>query len=150
MQQLEKAISIALKAHAGVEDKSGRPYILHPLTLMLQMESEEQMITAVLHDVVEDSDVTLDDLAQAGFSTRVLQALELLTHDKGEMLYLDYVAAVASNPLARAVKLADLRHNMDVRRLPPELSKRDLERLATYRLAWEMLSESDADAHHNN
>ncbi len=142
MTQLESAIRIALDAHAGITDRSGHPYILHPLTLMLQMETEEQMITAVLHDVVEDSDVTLDDLARAGFSLSVLQALELLTHDK-DVLYLDYVAAVAANPLARAVKLADLRHNMDVRRLPPELSERDLERLAKYRLAWELLSESD-------
>lgn len=143
MSTLEQAIRIALDAHAGVVDKAGQPYVLHPLTLMLQMGTEEERITAVLHDVVEDSGVTLDDLARAGFSPRVLEALELLTHDKDGTLYLDYVAAVASHPLARAVKLADLQHNMDIRRLPPELSARDLERLATYRLAWGLLSEGD-------
>lgn len=143
MSQLETAIRIALDAHAGTMDKSGQPYILHPLTLMLQMATEDEMIAAVLHDVIEDTSVTLEDLARAGFSPRVLEALELLTHDDETELYLDYVAAVAANPLARAVKMADLRHNMDVRRLPPELSKKDLERLAKYRLAWELLAETD-------
>lgn len=143
MSTLEQAIRIALDAHEGAVDKAGEPYILHPLTLMLQMTTDEARIAAVLHDVIEDSGVTLDDLARAGFSPRVLEALELLTHDDDELDYLDYVAAVASHPLARAVKLADLRHNMDIRRLPPELSERDLERLAMYRLAWELLSEGD-------
>jgi (p)ppGpp synthase/HD superfamily hydrolase len=139
MSLLEQAIRIALDAHAGAVDKAGQPYILHPLTLMLGMASDDERITAVLHDVVEDSGVTLDDLATAGFSPRVLAALALLTHDKDEP-YLDYIAAIAADPLARAVKLADLRHNMDVRRLPPELGARDFERLATYRLAWERLT----------
>jgi (p)ppGpp synthase/HD superfamily hydrolase len=142
MSSLEQAIRIALDAHAGAVDKAGQPYILHPLTLMLGMASNEERITAVLHDVVEDSGVTLDELAQAGFSPRVVAALELLTHD-ADQPYEEYVAAIAADPLARTVKLADLRHNMDVRRLPPELSERDLERLATYRLAWEQLSEAE-------
>ncbi|MEZ4517813.1 MAG: GTP pyrophosphokinase [Chloroflexota bacterium] len=139
MNQLEQAIRIALDAHAGVVDKSGQPYILHPLTLMLQMETEEERITAVLHDVVEDSDISLDDLARLGFPTQVLEALELLTHDRDTLPYLDYVAAISTNPLARTVKLADLQHNMDIRRLPLELTEADLQRLATYRQAWELL-----------
>ena len=81
MNLLEKAISVALEAHENVVTRSGRPYILHPLRLMLQMDSEEEMITAVLHDVVEDSEFTLDDLAAMGFPDPVLGALVLLTHN---------------------------------------------------------------------
>lgn len=146
MNQLEKAIGIALHAHEGARDKAGQPYILHPLRLMLQMTTEDAMITAVLHDVVEDSDLTLDDSALAGFSPEVLQALALLTHADKAQPYLEYVRAIATNPLARAVKLADLQHNMDVRRLPPELSQADLERIAKYRQAWELLSLAQAAA----
>lgn len=142
-QALERAIDIALRAHAGATDKSGRPYILHPLHLMAQMETDEEMMAAVLHDVVEDSDWTLHDLAREGIPRRVLQALALLTHDKETTPYEDYIAAVASNPLARRVKLADLAHNMDPRRLPPELTSNDLDRLVKYRRAWAVLAEED-------
>lgn len=142
MSQLEKAITVALQAHEGVLDKSGKPYILHPLRLMMQMDSEEAQITAVLHDVVEDSDVTLEDLVELGFSTAVLEALELLTHDKEAVAYADYIAGINGNTLARRVKLADLEHNMDPRRLPAPLTGRDWERLQAYRLAWKTLTES--------
>jgi len=145
MSLLETAIRIALDAHAGQEDKAGRPYILHPLTLMLQMDTEEEMIVAVLHDVVEDSNVTLDELATAGFPPDVLAALALLTHDTAAVSYDDYIAALlaADTPahrLARKVKRADLAHNMDVRRLP-EITLADLGRLSKYRRAWAALSE---------
>lgn len=140
MSLLEIAIRIALEAHAGETDKAGRPYILHPLTLMLQMTTEEAMIVAVLHDVVEDSDVTLDDMARAGFGEDVLAALALLTHDTAAVAYDDYIAALAANSLARVVKLADLAHNMDMRRLPAEVTLKDWGRLAKYRQAWEYLS----------
>lgn len=138
--RLERAIQIALEAHAGETDKAGQPYVLHPLTLMLQMDSEEARIVAVLHDVVEDSAVTLDDLAAAGFSNAVLTALALLTHDTAAVAYDDYIAALSSNPLARKVKLADLAHNMDVRRLPAEMTLTDWGRLSKYRRAWEVLN----------
>lgn len=137
---LETAIRIALDAHAGETDKAGQPYILHPLTLMLQMRTDEERIVAVLHDVVEDSAVTLDDLARAGFGAAVLEALALLTHDTAATAYDDYIAALAGNPLARAVKLADLAHNMDVRRLPAEMTLQDWGRLSKYRRAWAYLS----------
>jgi len=144
MSDLETAIRIALDAHAGESDKAGQPYILHPLTLMLQMDTEEAMIVAVLHDIVEDSDVTPEQLAAAGFSADVLAALALLTHDTAAVPYDDYIAAIASDDtpahaLARKVKLADLAHNMDVRRLP-EVTLRDLGRLEKYRRAWKTLS----------
>ena len=142
MSQLEKAIAIALQAHEGTVDKAGQPYILHPLQLMMQMDSDEARITAVLHDVVEDSDITLADLANSGFSAKVLDALALLTHNKESVTYADYIAAIKGNPLAKKVKLADLEHNMNIRRLQTPLSEEDLKRLNNYRLAWDVLRNS--------
>ncbi len=107
-----KAIRIAYKAHEGVLDKSGIPYILHPVHLAEQMSDEYTTIAALLHDVVEDTDITLDDLRQEGFPAEVLEAIRLLTHGEG-VPYMEYVAAIKENPIAKAVKLADLRHNMD-------------------------------------
>ena len=140
MDLVEKAISLAVEAHAGEVDKQGKPYILHPLHLMMQMETAEEMITAVLHDVVEDTNTTLEDLRQHGFPEVVLEALELLTHDTASTSYEEYVAAIKPNPLARKVKLADLAHNMDVRRLP-EMGMNDYGRLEKYRRAWDRLSQ---------
>ena len=134
---LEKAIAVAVEAHGGQAAKDGRPYILHPLHLMLQMETEVEMMTAVLHDVVEDTAVTFADLAAMGFPEEVLAALRLLTHEPG-VPYEAYVAAIKPHPLARRVKLADLEHNMDSRR-NPHLQPKDLVRLEKYHLAWEML-----------
>ena len=140
MDLVEKAIALAVEAHAGEVDKQGKPYILHPLHLMMQMETAEEMITAVLHDVVEDTNTTLEDLRQHGFPGVVLEALELLTHDTASTSYEEYVAAIKPNPLARKVKLADLAHNMDVRRLP-EMGMKDYGRLEKYRRAWDTLKE---------
>ena len=136
---VEKAIALALEAHQGQLDKSGSPYILHPLRLMLQMESETEMITALLHDVVEDSAWELDQLREMGFPAEVLEALALLTHDTAGDPYDDYIQRIKQNPLARRVKLADLSHNMDIRRLPAPLSMKDMGRLEKYRRAWEAL-----------
>jgi (p)ppGpp synthase/HD superfamily hydrolase len=140
MDLVEKAIALAVEAHAGEVDKQGKPYILHPLHLMMQMETAEEMITAVLHDVVEDTALTLEDLRQQGFPEAVLDALALLTHDTASTSYEEYVAAIKPNPLACKVKLADLAHNMDVRRLP-EMGMKDYGRLEKYRRAWDMLQE---------
>ncbi|GAB4265087.1 MAG: HD domain-containing protein [Candidatus Promineifilaceae bacterium] len=136
---VDKAIAIAVQGHAGQTDKAGRPYILHPLHLMMQMNSNEEMITAVLHDVVEDTNITLDDLAKEGFPPEVLEALSLLTHDDGTP-YDDYVARLKHHPLARRVKIADLEHNMDVRRLNT-MGEKDLQRLQKYQHAWRFLQE---------
>src|SRR5215471_17617407 len=97
MATLEKAIAIAARAHQGQKDKAGHPYILHPLRLMLRMESEAAMIAAVLHDVVEDTDVTIDHLREAGFSEEVLHAVECLTHQDGES-YDAFIARVQTSP----------------------------------------------------
>lgn len=137
MSLLETAIGIALEAHQGQQSKNSTPYILHPLHLMLQMETEEEMITAVLHDVIEDTSVTLADLEEVGFAEVVLAALALLTHAKS-MPYDEYILAIKKNPLARKVKLADLQHNMDIRRLP-EVGEKDLARLQKYGRAWQVL-----------
>jgi (p)ppGpp synthase/HD superfamily hydrolase len=107
---LARAIGIAAASHAGKIDKCREPYILHPLAVMAQVETIEQKIVAVLHDVVEDSDVSLRDLSKAGFSERILGAVDAISKRKGEK-YWDYIERVRLNPLATVVKIADLRHN---------------------------------------
>ena len=141
MTLLEKAIAIAVEAHAEQVQKDGSPYILHPLHLMLQMRTEQEQIVAVLHDVVEDTQWTLTDLQMEGFSDQVLRAIGLLTHQKG-MDYEQYIEEIRPNPLARAVKLADLTHNMDIRRLP-QVSDKAFARLITYRAAYARLSSAE-------
>ena len=112
---VKKALNIAYQAHAGQTDKAGYPYIFHPYHLAEQFEDEDSVIVALLHDVVEDTDRTIEDLRKEGFSERVLAALVLLTHQKG-VPYLEYVQMISEDPLARRVKIADLRHNCDVTR----------------------------------
>lgn len=138
MNQLEKAIAIALRVHEGQTDRYGQPYILHPLFVMLQMESEAEMTAAVLHDVIEDSETTLADLREEGFSDEVLEAVRLMTHDEADS-YEAYVRKLKPNPMARKIKLADLRHNMDIRRMD-RVRAADTERLERYRSAWESLT----------
>lgn len=111
--------------------------MLHPLRLMLQFKISEAMIVAVLHDVVEDSEVTFADLAEAGFSERVVAMLRLLTHAK-DTPYMDYIRALGSDPLARKVKLADLADNMDLTRIA-EPTEKDLARLKRYAEAYRFL-----------
>lgn len=138
---LEDAIELAVKAHRGQKDKAGLPYILHPLTVMLRMDSEAEMTAAVLHDVVEGSRYTLHDLEQAGYPRAVVEAVDFLTRRDGEP-YEAYVERAKSNPIARRVKLADLEHNMDIRRMK-EPDADDLEMLAKYRRAWAVLTDGD-------
>lgn len=119
---INKALNIAYDVHHGQTDKSGVPYIYHPAFLAAQMDTEEEIITALLHDVIEDTPVTFEDLEREGFPQTVLDALQLLTHkDSGD--YTQYIMGLAVNPLAVKVKLVDLRHNGDPARnanLPPE------------------------------
>lgn len=131
MSTLERAIQIAAQAHAGQLDKGGHPYILHPLRVMLRVSAGDARIAAVLHDVVEDSDVTLAQLRAEGFSDEVLDALDALTKRPGETRMQAAARAVAV-PLAREVKLADNAENMDLSRLPHPTPK-DLARLEEYR-----------------
>ena len=110
-----EAMKIAYEAHHGQVDKGGIPYIFHPYHLAEQMTDEYTTCVALLHDVVEDTDVTLEELSQI-FPKEVVDAVSMMTHKEGEP-YLEYVARVGTNPIAKAVKLADLRHNSDETRL---------------------------------
>jgi (p)ppGpp synthase/HD superfamily hydrolase len=132
-QTLERAIAIAATAHAGQVDKGGAPYILHPLKVMLRMNSLEERIVAVLHDVVEDCGVSLDDLRKEGFSEEVLTAIESVTKVPGES-YEDFVERAAQNPIGRVVKLADLEENSELSRIASP-GWEDLERVEKYRRA---------------
>src|SRR5262245_11766928 len=138
MATLEKAILIAAQAHLGQKDKAGAPYILHPLRLMMRMDSEDAMIAAVLHDVVEDSDCTLEQLRGEGFSEEVLHAVDCLTNRDGES-YDEFIARVQPNAIARQVKIADLEDNMNVKRIG-EMTPKDLARIEKYHRAWRALT----------
>jgi len=131
MATLEKAIEIAARAHAGQVDKADQPYILHPIRVMLRVESEEERIAAVLHDVVEDSEVTLNDLRAEGFPETVLAAVAALTKLEGETR-IEAALRAAAHPIARAVKLADNAENMDMSRIPKP-GPRDHDRFEQYR-----------------
>ena len=143
MSTIERAIEIALRAHAGQTDKAGAPYILHPLRLMLRMPTPPEMMIAVLHDVVEDSAITLGDLRQEGFSDEVIDAVSAVTRREGES-YEAFVLRAAANPLGAKVKLADLEDNMDLLRLQ-DLGDRDLERLKRYHRAWTLLKGTEEE-----
>ena len=133
-----EAMKIAYAAHHGQVDKAGMPYVLHPVHLAEQMEDEYSTCVALLHDVVEDTAVTLEDLKKV-FPQPVIEAVALMTHAKEEP-YLEYVAKLKANPIARAVKLADIAHNSDQSRVPdmaPELRSYFREK---YRAAYELLT----------
>ena len=133
MATLERAIEIAVKAHAGQVDKAGQPYVLHPLRMMLAVTTPEARLAAVLHDVVEDTAVTLDELRAEGFPASVLEAVDALTKRENED-YEAFIRRVAPNPIAREVKLADLRDNSDLSRIA-EPTERDFARVEKYRRA---------------
>lgn len=139
MSHLERAIAIAVEAHRGKRDKGGQPYILHPLRVMLRMETEEEQIVAVLHDVIEDHGDTWppERLRQDGIPDGILAALDCVTRRKGEP-YEQFIERCASHPVARRVKLADLEDNMDLRRLP-NITEKDRERLNRYLAAYRRL-----------
>ena len=134
---IEDAIILAINAHKGIKQRNGTPYILHPLTLMAQFHTEAEQMAAVLHDVIEDTEVTLDDLRAAGYPSAVVEALDLLTRRDDET-YEAFIERIKPNRLARQVKIADLEHNMNVRRLPT-ISEQDARRLEKYRQAWFVL-----------
>lgn len=141
MATLERAIAIAAQAHAGQVDKAAAPYILHPLRVMLRMATTEERIVAVLHDVVEDSDVSLSSLRAEGFSEEILDAIEAVTKRPGED-YEAFVRRAAANPLGRKVKLADLTENSQLARIASPTAK-DHERVAKYLRAIEQIKALD-------
>lgn len=138
---LSKAIAITAQAFEGEYDKGGKPYILHCLFVMSKMpkaDLELQQI-AVMHDLIEDTDYTLEDLKELGFSDRVVAGVALLTHPRWEP-YVEYIARIAENMDAVLVKLADLRHNSDITRMKG-IGEKDLKRLAKYHKAFKFLKE---------
>ncbi len=147
MATIEKALQIAAKAHEGQKDKDGQPYILHPLRVMHAVEGLEAQIIAVLHDVVEDTSVTIEDLRAAGFSETILAGVVSVTHGKDES-YTDYVVRSKGSPLGRRVKLADLEDNSRPTRLllRPDRLEDDLARMRKYALAYKFLTDRLAEA----
>ena len=133
----KRAIILCFDAHKNQVDKSGIPYVFHPYHLAEQMDDELSTVTALLHDVVEDTACTLADLRLMGYPEAVLEALALLTHNQA-VPYMEYVAAIKENPIARKVKLADLRHNSDLSRLNV-IDAKALARVEKYRDAIDFL-----------
>ena len=135
----KKAMKLCFEAHKDQTDKSALPYVYHPIHLAEQMEDEDTTIVALLHDVVEDTHYTLEDLKNMGFSRAVTDAIRLMTHEEG-VPYMDYVAKIKENPIARAVKLADLKHNSDLTRLDT-VDEKAIKRKEKYAQAIALLQE---------
>lgn len=136
---LQRAIALATKAHKGQTRFNGEPYILHPMRVMLKMGSAEMMAVAVLHDVIEDTRTTFDDVINIGFHAGMVDTLECLTHRKSEP-YPDYISRVAENEFAVVVKLADLEDNLAILNLP-EIALRDIKRIEKHYKAYKFLGE---------
>ena len=135
----KRALKLCFEAHKNQVDKSGVPYVFHPFHLAEQMSDECTTIVALLHDLVEDTDYTFDDLSALGFSEEVIAALKLLTHAEG-VPYMEYVKQIKNNSVAKAVKLADLRHNSDLSRLDV-VDESALKRREKYLAAIELLTD---------
>ncbi len=133
----KKALIISFNAHKNQVDKSGLPYIHHPLHLAEQMDDEYSTCVALLHDVIEDTKIALEDIKNEGFPSEVVEAISYLTRDKN-VDYMSYVANIKNNKIATKVKIADLNHNSDLSRLNKVLDK-DLKRVEKYKLALELL-----------
>lgn len=131
-----KAMIIAYKAHQNQFDKANIPYIYHPIHIAEQMDTELECIVALLHDVVEDTDITLNDLEKE-FPQEVIDLLKILTHDK-KIDYIEYIKKVKTNPIATKIKIADLKHNSDITRLE-NITTTDLKRIEKYKKALEIL-----------
>ncbi|MBX7221538.1 MAG: HD domain-containing protein [Blastocatellia bacterium] len=139
MSNLARAIAIAATAHQEQRDKAGAPYVLHPIRMMLRMNTEVEMMAAVLHDVIEDTPWTLEQLQAEGFSEEVVAAVDCLSHRPDEP-YSEFIERIRSNHIAMRVKLADIEDNMDFRRIK-NLTERDLRRVEKYHHYWKLLKE---------
>ena len=136
-EQFQIALELAVEKHKNQTDKAGNPYILHPLHVMENVNSKEGKIVAILHDIIEDTDITEDYLLKIGLSKRIVDAVVALTRSE-DIDYQEYIKNLSSNPLAKEVKLADLEHNKDLKRLPT-LEEKDLERNRKYQIAYHYL-----------
>lgn len=141
---LERAIALAAEAHEGKFDKGGAPYILHPIRVMLEQNTTEARIVAVFHDVIEDCEGwSFERVAAEGFTADMIQALRSVSKIEGEQ-YEDFVVRAAANPIGRAVKVADLRDNLDISRIA-QLTENDLTRINKYKRALHLLSNYGED-----
>lgn len=131
------AIQLAFDAHRGQYDKGGLPYVTHPLHVAESMDTEDECVVALLHDVLEDTEITVDDLRQWGITDRQIEALILLCHDES-VPYLEYIQKLRTDPIAVKVKIADLRHNADLTRLA-EATEEDWKRVEKYKQALQLL-----------
>lgn len=138
-EQLEEAIKLASIKHYGQRDKANKPYIFHLLYVMNNVNDLKAKIVGVLHDILEDTDITKDDLLNYGFSEEIVIAVEILTKSKNQK-YMNYIENIKSNNIARKVKLIDLKHNIDLTRLP-KISDNDLKRTIKYIKAYNYLKE---------
>ena len=137
---LERAIQIAVEAHAGAKDRGGKAYILHPISVMMRCETDEEKIVAILHDVVEDTDWTFESLRDEGFSETIIEALKTVTKHSEDEVYDEFIQRSLTNDIGRKVKIADLRENLDVTRIG-ELTDKDIERINKYKRALKTLTE---------
>ena len=135
----KKALKLCFEAHKEQTDKSGMPYVFHPFHLAEQMADEATTVVALLHDVVEDTELTFEDLEKQGFNDEIIKALMLLTHEKS-VPYMEYVGEIKKNKIATKVKLADLRHNSDLTRLSV-IDEKALKRKGKYEKAIKFLEE---------
>lgn len=135
--QTKKAIILMYNKHKNQLDKGGMPYVLHPFHVAEQMDDEDSTVVALLHDIVEDTSITLNDLVDLGFSKTQIDAISILTHPDG-MNYFDYIRRIATNEISLKVKLADLQHNMDLTRID-SVDNRDLERVKKYKKCYDYL-----------
>ena len=140
MDLIEQSLQIALEAYRGQTDKAGETYILHPLRLMAQMDTKEEMAVALLHDVIEDSKYTAEMLVDEGIPEEVVEAVEYLTKKEGES-YEEFTNRVVDNKLAAKIKKADIEDNMNILRLE-SLSEKDLQRVAKYHKAWHSINQA--------
>ncbi|MFR5097378.1 MAG: GTP pyrophosphokinase [Clostridium perfringens] len=137
-KQLEQAIKLASIKHYGQKDKANKPYLFHLLHVMNNLDDLNAKIVGVLHDILEDTDITRNDLLNYGFSEEIVIAVEILTKPKNQK-YMDYIENIKSNTIARKVKLIDLKHNIDLTRLS-EISDKDLKRNIKYLEAYKRLN----------
>ena len=137
----KKALKLCFEAHKDQVDKTDMPYVFHPFHLAEQMDDEISTVCALLHDVVEDTDVTFENLLEMGFPKQVIEVLKLLTHESS-VPYMDYVKNISFNPIATKVKIADLTHNSDMTRMKQtDIDEWALKRAEKYRQAIALLTD---------
>lgn len=136
----DHALRIAIRAHEGQQDKSGREYVMHPIRVAERCKDTRAKIVALLHDTIEDTDVTIEYLRKEGFPEEIIDAVLSVTKQDGEN-YEDFVRRAAKNAIGKEVKIADLEDNMDIRRLI-EIKEEDVARLRKYLSAWQYLINS--------